>query len=132
MDTAVPPPPSLLHYAGFWWRVLAWFLDGLVLTAIFALLVGAGDPGAMCVVIGWLYSALMESSRWQGTLGKRACGLVVVDEQSNSISFARATGRYFAKYISVLTMGVGFVMAAFTRRKQALHDIIAGTLVLKL
>lgn len=131
MDLA-PPSPPLLQYAGFWWRFLAWALDALILCAIYAIMLGAGDSGLATFIISWLYYALCESSRWQGTLGKRACKLIVVDEETNSISFARASGRYFAKILSMLTLGIGYIMAAFTRRKQALHDIIAGTLVLRL
>lgn len=127
-----PPTPPLLQYAGFWWRFLAWMLDNLILSTLFVVFLSAGDPGVACVVISWLYSALMESSRWQATLGKKACGLLVVDEETNSLTFARASGRHFAKYISMLTMGVGFVMAAFTARKQTLHDLIAGTLVIRM
>lgn len=127
-----PPSPPLLKYAGFWWRFLALLLDALVLGVVFRLLFGMGDPGAGCLVVAWLYFALSESSRWQGTLGKRACGLLVIDTDTNSITFARATGRHFAKYVSALTLGVGFAMAAFTERRQALHDIIAHTLVVRM
>lgn len=127
-----PPSPPLLQYAGFWWRSLAWSLDALVLSVLFAVLFGAGDPGVGCVVVSWLYCALMESSRWQATLGKRACGLIVIDTDTNSLSFARASGRHFAKYISMLTFGVGYAMAAFTERRQALHDLIADTLVIRM
>ena len=78
---------------------------------------------------GWLYHALMESSSQQGTLGKMALGIKVTDLNGNRITFGRATGRYFSKIISSLTMGVGYIMAGFTQQKQALHDIIAGCLV---
>lgn len=127
-----PPSPPLLQYAGFWWRLLAWWLDALILSVVFALLFTSGDPGIGCLVVSWLYSALMESSRWQATLGKRACGLIVIDTDTNSLTFARATGRHFAKYISALTLGIGYAMAAFTERRQALHDIIADTLVIRM
>ena len=80
-------------------------------------------------LIVWLYFALMHSSRRQGTLGKMAIGLRVTDVRGNRISFARASGRFFAKtFISWICL-VGYIMAAFTDRKQALHDLIAGTLV---
>jgi uncharacterized RDD family membrane protein YckC len=77
----------------------------------------------------WLYFALMESMKG-ATLGKMALGIIVTDLQGNRISFGRATGRYFAKIISSLTILVGYIMAGFTQRKQALHDIIAGCLVI--
>ncbi len=84
---------------------------------------------AGCAVAGWLYFALMESSGQQGTLGKMALSIKVTDMNGNRISFGRATGRYFAKIISSLTLCIGYIMAGFTQQKQALHDIIAGCLV---
>jgi uncharacterized RDD family membrane protein YckC len=81
-------------------------------------------------VVGWLYHALMESSKNQGTLGKMALGLRVTDLDGKRITFGRATGRYFAKIISGMTLLIGYIMAAFTSKKQALHDFVAGTLVL--
>jgi uncharacterized RDD family membrane protein YckC len=77
----------------------------------------------------WLYSALMESSARQGTLGKMALGIKVTDLNGNRISFGRATGRHFAKFISVMILYIGFMMAGWTERKQALHDMIAGCLL---
>jgi len=79
----------------------------------------------------WLYEALLTSSTWQGTVGKKLLSLKVTDENGNRISFARATGRFFAKLISQLILNIGFIMVAFTERKQGLHDLIAGTLVKK-
>lgn len=76
----------------------------------------------------WPYYAFMESSRWQATLGKRAVGIMVTDLDGTRISFARATGRYFASWLSGI-LCIGYIIAAFTERKQTLHDMIAGTLV---
>lgn len=80
--------------------------------------------------IGWLYFALMESSTNSATLGKMAMNIVVSDRYGRRITFERATGRYFAKIISNFTFGVGYIMAAFSSRKQALHDIISDCLLL--
>jgi Predicted membrane protein/domain len=80
--------------------------------------------------VGWLYFAICESSAWQATIGKLALGIRVTDLQGRRISFLRALGRYGAKFISAIILGIGFIMVAFTRRKQGLHDLIAGTLVL--
>jgi len=82
-------------------------------------------------VLNWLYYALLESSAWQATLGKKALGLEVTDMQGMRISFGRATGRFFAKIISSIILFIGFIMAGFTEKKQALHDMIAGTLVIR-
>lgn len=78
----------------------------------------------------WLYYALMESSKRQATLGKMALGIKVTDTDGNRISFGRASGRYFAKFISGFVFMIGYIMAGFTAKKQALHDIIASCLVI--
>lgn len=83
------------------------------------------------LVTSWLYYALMESSKMGGTLGKMAIGLKVTDLDGNRISFARATGRYFARIVTNLTMFIGYIMAGFTEKRQALHDILASCLVIK-
>jgi len=86
------------------------------------------------LVVTWLYHALMESSEWQATLGKKALGLVVTDIAGRRVSFGRATGRHFAKIVTNLVsfgIGLGYLMAAFTEKKQALHDMLAGCLVLR-
>jgi uncharacterized RDD family membrane protein YckC len=86
----------------------------------------------LIVVVSWLYFALMESSARQATIGKIALGLFVTDLQGRRLSFGRATGRFFAKIITGLVpLFIGYIMAGFTARKQALHDMIAGCLVLK-
>ena len=77
----------------------------------------------------WLYFALMESSAKGGTLGKMALGIRVTDLSGNKISFARATGRYFGKIVSRMILYIGYIMAGVTQQKQALHDIMAGCLV---
>ncbi len=82
-------------------------------------------------ILNWLYYSLLESSAWQATLGKKALGLEVTDLDGNRISFGRATGRFFAKIISSIILGIGYLMAGFTEKKQALHDILAGTLVIR-
>jgi len=80
----------------------------------------------------WLYYAWFESSPYQGTLGKMALGLIVTDMEGRRITFGRATGRFFAKMITgLIPFFIGYIMAGFTQRKQALHDIIAGCLVLR-
>lgn len=77
----------------------------------------------------WLYYALMESSKCKATVGKLALGIVVVDEFNHKLSFGRASARYWSKLLSVIILFAGFIMAAFTARKQALHDLIARTYV---
>jgi uncharacterized RDD family membrane protein YckC len=84
---------------------------------------------ALLFVGQWLYYALFESSALQATPGKLALGIKVVDEAGNRIGFGKASGRWFAKIVSNLILGIGYLMAGFTARKQALHDMMAGTLV---
>jgi uncharacterized RDD family membrane protein YckC len=85
----------------------------------------------LTIIADWLYNAKMISSPRQATYGKQFMRLKVTDVQGNRISFAQATGRYFAKFLSMFAAFVGFVIAIFTKRKQALHDIVALTVVLK-
>ncbi|MCD4747714.1 MAG: RDD family protein [Bacteroidales bacterium] len=83
------------------------------------------------IIINWLYFALMESSNKQSTLGKMVLNIKVTDMEGNKISFARATGRYFGKIISGMIFYIGFIIAGFTEKKQALHDLMASCLVIK-
>ncbi len=86
----------------------------------------------LVLVVTWLYFAGMESSSWQGTVGKRALGLYVTDLGGRAVSFGRASGRFFGKLISgLIPFAIGYIMAGFTAKKQALHDMIAGCLVLR-
>ena|ERR1700735_3319223 len=80
----------------------------------------------------WIYHAWMESSEYQGTLGKMALGLIVTDMNDQRITFGRASGRFFARIISnLIPLEIGYIMAGFTEKKQALHDMIASCLVLR-
>lgn len=130
-------PVAGATYAGFWKRFAAYIVDvialiviGIIVRLILHLL---HAPGGIYypvgIVIYWLYFAYQESSVKQATLGKQALGIKVTDLEGNRISFARATGRYFAKYVSSFILMIGWIMAAFTEKKQALHDMIASTLV---
>jgi uncharacterized RDD family membrane protein YckC len=84
------------------------------------------------VGVEWLYFAGMESSERQATFGKAAMSLRVTDLEGQRLSFKHATGRFFAKIVSgLIPFAIGYIMAGFTEKKQALHDIIAGTLVLR-
>jgi len=82
---------------------------------------------AIAFVLAWLYFAGLESSAWQATIGKRLLRLVVTDLSGQRIGFGRATGRYFGKLLIVI--GGWFIL--FTGRKQALHDLMASTLVVR-
>ncbi|HSG54296.1 MAG TPA: RDD family protein, partial [Paracoccaceae bacterium] len=89
----------------------------------------ASGNNLLGLVLGIAYFAGMESSSFQATLGKKALGMVVTDLAGNRISFLRGVGRYFAKILSTIILFIGFIMVAFTGKKQGLHDMLAGTLV---
>ncbi len=157
-------PPVARTYAGFWLRVVASLVDGLLVGAIFCaifvplfFLTGLGgflraldhnhqpDPAVIASFIssiallvlatvlgGWLYYAYFESSDWQGTVGKKVMNLIVTDLDGNRVTFGRASGRYFARFVTkLIPLGIGYILAGITEKKQALHDMIASCLVLR-
>lgn len=132
-------------YAGFRKRLSAAIIDGLILMVTGFVIGGlagfiygysrgtqegvGGLGNIVGIILGWLYFAFMESSSKQGTLGKIALGIKVTDLSGNAISFGRATTRHFSKILSTIILLVGYLMVAFTAKKQGLHDMIAGCLV---
>ena len=124
-------PGTAAEYAGFWARFVAILLDAIIVAFGSAILFGAAhvSGGLASLFLPWIYEAAMLSSKKQATVGKIVLGILVTDVDHRPITFARASGRHFAKYLSGLILGIGFLMAAFTEKKQALHDMIAGTIV---
>ncbi len=129
-----------MEYAGFWRRVAAALIDGIlvgIVSAIVTSIAGAISDGAavlaqiLLVVAAYAYYAGMESSAYQATVGKIALGIQVTDLNGNRISFLRALGRNLAEILSAVILLIGYIMVAFTAKKQGLHDMIAGTLVVK-
>lgn len=141
-------------YAGFWIRVVAYLMDCAVCfvpvcaIAVIALAIGGYAtanqtpettvslaPLWICMLVGllvqWPYWAIMESSRLQATLGKMAAGVIVIDAKGNRLTFARATGRYFARVVAAIPLYLGLIMVAFDARKRGLHDRLAATFVVK-
>jgi len=120
-------------YGGFWRRAAAICLDGLIVflvTVLASLVVSDGLLlRLMSVLVACAYYAGFHSSSWQATPGKRIYGIKVTDDKGGRISLARAIGRYFATWLSGLILGIGFLMAGFSHKRQALHDMICGTLV---
>jgi uncharacterized RDD family membrane protein YckC len=80
--------------------------------------------------IAYPYFALMESSHWQGTLGKQAMRIKVTDTDGKQISFARATGRYFLKIISSIEFMLGYLIC-FSDQRQTIHDYLSQVLVVR-
>lgn len=93
-----------------------------------------GTIGTMVLVSGTisiLYYSFMESSKTQATLGKMALGLKVTDENGQNLSFVKCVIRQLGKYVSSIILMIGYIMAGLTEKKQALHDMMAGALVVK-
>jgi uncharacterized RDD family membrane protein YckC len=140
-----PPAKPSLMYGGFWRRVFALLIDGLILlTLVFISSIFLDStPGIIdnnvavlvwyvfWAIMFWGYFAGLESSSLQATLGKAALGLVVTDNRGGRANFGRTTGRHFGKWLSTLIIGIGYLLAAFTPQKQALHDMMSGSLVVK-
>jgi uncharacterized RDD family membrane protein YckC len=135
-------PERRLRYAGFWIRFAAILIDFILLSIVyyavlFAVLGGLSNPdfssiGLVFIIILFmylLYFPLMESSARQATFGKMAVGIKVGNAEGERISFLNALGRYFAKIPSAIILYVGFMMAGWDSKKQALHDKIADTYV---
>ncbi|MFA0961741.1 RDD family protein [Roseivirga sp. BDSF3-8] len=147
-----------VHYAGFGRRLVAFILDSFILSIPYSIVgsvFGLGFVGvfqnpdrysgeaqttiiasgiilyAVLYVVGLLYYALMESSPRQATIGKLALDIKVMDMQGNRLTFGKALGRNLAKLISGMIFYIGYIMAAFTEKKQGLHDIVANVLVVK-
>jgi uncharacterized RDD family membrane protein YckC len=135
-------------FGGFWIRLGAYFVDVVMMllptllirflfhavtpvaTQLDQLVVAFGDI-VISVLTRWVYTAAFLSSSWQATVGKRVCGLKVVDCNERRITFGRASGRYFGSFLSILLVGIGFMMIGWTRHRQGLHDLMAQTLVVK-
>lgn len=126
------PKKEAINYAGFWDRFAASFIDYIIsIPGYFVIVFMFGESIGFIFgnILVWIYFALMESSYTQGTIGKMFLGIKVTDLNGHRIDFGRATGRYFGKFISSIILFIGFIMAAFTQKKQGLHDILADCLV---
>ena len=138
-----------LRYAGFWLRLCAAVIDGAILLIIIWLLslafnVNIAAPshtGAdfvnfrlfelSAILAAWVYFSVMECSRPQASLGKILMSIYVTDLDGDRMTFGRASFRYWMKYLSILSLFIGFITSAFSKQKQALHDKLVRTLVLK-
>lgn len=140
-----------MSYGGFWKRLVAYIVDWIILLMMSVIisvgfgifLAGSGvdieddeallafqlQANLLSFIVAWLYYAGMESSSKQATLGKSLLGMKVTDLHGEKISFMRATVRFFSKILSTLLLFIGFLMIAFTEKKQGLHDLIASTLI---
>jgi uncharacterized RDD family membrane protein YckC/Tfp pilus assembly protein PilE len=133
-------------YAGFWERLAALILDNLLLGVVtgaisvgLGLAVARGGSSTGMVIafyvvpllLGAAYFVSMESGARGATFGKRALKLRVVDASGARITPARALGRYVAHALSYITLYIGYLIQPFTERKQALHDMVSGMVVVR-
>ena len=147
-----------MTYAGFWKRFVAGLIDLFIMLILMTIVEGiiiyiyTGEAvlgkraleelyflhklyflhilnNLIGTLVSWIYHATFESSSKQATPGKMVLGIKVTDLEGRPVGFGKATGRYFGKIISMIILGIGFIMVAFTRKKQGLHDIMAGCLV---
>lgn len=125
-------PEQPLHYASFGERLGAAFIDGLVLLVPNYFFRFAFGPGGiiLSMALSWIYFAWQESNSG-ATLGKKAVGLQVKDANGENISFGQASARHFSKYLSMLTIFIGYFMMLWDNKSQTLHDKIANTLIVK-
>ena len=139
-ESGAPAP----RYGGFWRRTTALAFDGILINTGVDLVMRLVDDWVepprgifglqffVKLVVAWLYYAALESSPAGATLGKLALGMRVVREDGGRLSFGAATMRHWGKLLSGIgTLGFGYLAAAFDRRKQALHDRLAGSLVVR-
>lgn len=123
---------ALPKYAGFWLRVAAFIIDLVVITLFIELISSfIGYNYYLNVVMIYFYRTVLECSKYQGTIGKGIMGLKVTDLDGEQIDFNKANFRYVIMLLSSFALGIGFLMALFTKKKQTLHDTLTKTLVVK-
>lgn len=120
-----------MRFAGFWIRVVASMLDSMFIVVLSLPTYFFGEPYGFLsqIVIAFLYESLLTCGEHQATWGKRLMGLKVINADGGRLTFGASVGRYAGKILSTLTFFIGFLMVAFTDRKQGLHDRLADTFV---
>ena len=120
-------------YAGFWQRLLAGIIDSIILIVIEVILILIPIIGwILSLFVTWLYFAIQHSSTKQATFGMRALDIKITNENNGKIGFWRATGNFYLTVISALVVFIGFLMIAFTSKKQGFHNLISRTLCIKI
>jgi uncharacterized RDD family membrane protein YckC len=130
----VPENQTQYEYAGFWIRFVAALIDGIILSmasGVLMLLLGSDSVLANVIGmgIGIAYAVYFETGPSQATLGKQLMNIYIVDENYQKIDSGKSIGRYFAKILSAIILLIGYIMAGFDSKKQALHDKIVKTYV---
>lgn len=148
-----------LPYASFLRRLAAFIIDYFLIVTLMTFILSIFNPAIFAIegpdavefnneyvrnvseaigpfiyvlyVVWWLYNALMHAGKWQATIGKRAMGIIVTDMEGERLNFGKASIRFLGKLVSSFILFIPFLTAAFTSRQQAVHDMTAGTVVLK-
>ncbi len=124
-----------MQYAGFWMRFAAAFIDGIILIVVQVVLSLVIDDSAglfvLNILVGLVYTVGFWVAADGATPGKMAMGVKVVEANGDPLDPGRAVGRYLAYFLSAITLGIGYLMIAFTAEKRGLHDYVAGTVVIK-
>lgn len=142
ISIAIPAMVGSTSYAGFWIRTLAYVIDTLILVVVSELILlplrslpeGAVPLIALFIplLVCFVYMPAFWSSSRQATIGQMICGLKVVNAITGTrISVLHAFGRWLALLLAMSILFIGVIMVAFTERKRGLHDILAGTYVVK-
>lgn len=121
--------PQPANYAGFWIRFVAYLIDVVVVMIPGTIIIFAGLPSLINLVLGLAYYIYFPSSEYMATPGKMALGLIITDEHGNRIGAGTAAVRYIGYLISMITVGIGFIIIGFTEKRMGLHDMIARTRV---
>lgn len=146
-ERPLAPVVALVTYGGFWRRLFALLLDSAILffpAATVRVLLGlsafglfdAETPASYVATLfefglDWLYAGCFIASSARGTLGMQVMDLHVTDLKGDRISFMRATWRYLAQFLTIISLGLGYVIQVFTPRRQTLHDLVSGTVVVR-
>jgi uncharacterized RDD family membrane protein YckC len=153
-EASVAAVVARVVYAAFGMRLIAFVIDSVILGVVFAVIVSIYPTQLMIVPevsaqnrlalpeltglglivvpgLMWIYYTLFEGSAWQATPGKRLLGIYVTDLVARPLTLSRASFRSLGRLVSCFTLYLGFIAALFTPRKQALHDLLAGSLVLR-
>ena len=121
--------PQPANYAGFWIRFVAMLIDTIIVMIPSMVLIFAELPSLIGLVLGLAYWIYFPSSEYMATPGKMAVGLIITDEHGNRIGAGTAAVRYIGYIISMITVGIGFIIIGFTEKRMGLHDMIARTRV---
>ena len=119
-----------MNYSGFWRRFGAHMIDGAILTIPSIILANMGPFGMLGIFLGVAYYPVFECSPMCATPGKALLNMIVLSETGERLTFKKAVIRYFCRFLSAISIGIGYLIQPFTARRQTLHDLIAESVVI--